>query len=74
MSDTTTPISLNSLAQMRQAGEKIAVLTCYDAAFAQLLERAGVDVLLVGDSLGMVLQGHATTLPVRMEDMLYHAA
>jgi len=57
---------------MHAAGDKIAALTCYDAAFATLLENAGVDMLLVGDSLGNVLQGHASTLPVTLEDMIYH--
>ena len=57
---------------LRAKGEKIAVLTCYDASFATLLEASGVDVLLVGDSLGMVLQGHASTLPVTLDDMIYH--
>jgi len=57
---------------MRSKGEKIAVLTCYDASFAALLEANGVDALLVGDSLGMVLQGHETTLPVTLDDMVYH--
>jgi 3-methyl-2-oxobutanoate hydroxymethyltransferase len=57
---------------MARAGERIAMLTCYAASFATLLERAGVDVLLVGDSLGMVVGGHASTLPVTLGDMLYH--
>lgn len=59
---------------MHSKGEKIAMLTCYDATFAQVLETAGVDVLLVGDSLGMVLQGHSSTLPVTLDDMAYHTA
>jgi 3-methyl-2-oxobutanoate hydroxymethyltransferase len=59
---------------MRDKDEKIAVLTCYDASFAVLLEAQGVDVLLVGDSLGMVLQGHETTLPVTLDEMVYHTA
>jgi 3-methyl-2-oxobutanoate hydroxymethyltransferase len=59
---------------MRGKSEKIAVLTCYDASFAALLEAQGIDVLLVGDSLGMVLQGHETTLPVSLDDMVYHTA
>jgi 3-methyl-2-oxobutanoate hydroxymethyltransferase len=59
---------------MRGKSEKIAVLTCYDASFAALLEAQGVDVLLVGDSLGMVLQGHETTLPVTLDEMVYHTA
>ncbi len=66
------PVTLVRLRDMHAAGEKIAMLTCYDAIFAQVLEAAGVDVLLVGDSLGMVLQGHATTLSVSMEAMVYH--
>lgn len=66
--------TLNTLHMMHAKGEKIAMLTCYDATFAQLLETAGVDVLLVGDSLGMVLQGHNSTLPVTLDDMAYHTA
>ena len=68
------PVNLHELARMHQAGEKIATLTGYDASFAALLDRSGVDIILVGDSLGNVLQGHATTLPVTMEQMLYHTA
>jgi 3-methyl-2-oxobutanoate hydroxymethyltransferase len=64
--------TLTRLQTMRSKGEKIAVLTCYDSTFAALLEAQGVDVLLVGDSLGMVLQGHETTLPVTLNDMVYH--
>lgn len=64
--------TLTALQAMRGKGEKIAVLTCYDASFAALLEAQGVDVLLVGDSLGMVLQGHESTLPVTQRDMIYH--
>ncbi|MFZ2854862.1 MAG: 3-methyl-2-oxobutanoate hydroxymethyltransferase [Rhodocyclaceae bacterium] len=60
------------LAKMHSAGEKIAVLTCYDASFAQLCDAAGVDALLIGDSLGMVLQGHDSTLPVTLADIAYH--
>jgi 3-methyl-2-oxobutanoate hydroxymethyltransferase len=67
----TTLINLHAL---REKGEKIAVLTCYDASFASLLEAQGVEVLLVGDSLGMVLQGHETTLPVTLDEMAYHTA
>jgi 3-methyl-2-oxobutanoate hydroxymethyltransferase len=66
--------TLTKLQTMRSNGEKIAVLTCYDASFATLLEAQGVDVLLVGDSLGMVLQGHETTLPVTLDEMVYHTA
>ncbi len=66
--------TLGKLQAMRQRGEKIAVLTCYDASFATLLESNGVDALLVGDSLGMVIQGRETTLPVTIEQMAYHTA
>lgn len=65
-------MNLVALQQMKQRGEKIAVLTCYDASFATLCENAGVEVLLVGDSLGMVLQGADSTLAVTLHDMLYH--
>jgi 3-methyl-2-oxobutanoate hydroxymethyltransferase len=58
--------------KLRESGEKIAMLTCYDASFAALCDQAGVDMLLVGDSLGMVVQGHDSTLPVTLEDMEYH--
>src|SRR5258706_13129292 len=59
---------------MKQAGERITMLTAYDASFARLLDQAQIDVLLVGDSLGMVVQGHDTTLPVTMDQMVYHCA
>lgn len=65
-------ITLTTLQKMRQDGDKIVVLTCYDASFAGLLETSGVEVLLVGDSLGNVLQGHESTLPVTLADMVYH--
>lgn len=64
--------SLTTLNKLRAQGEKLAMLTCYDATFATLLEAQGVDVLLVGDSLGMVLQGFDSTLPVSLDDMVYH--
>jgi 3-methyl-2-oxobutanoate hydroxymethyltransferase len=66
-------VTVRSLQAMKQAGEKIACLTAYDASFAHVLDSAGVDVVLVGDSLGMVVQGHETTLPVTVSDMLYHS-
>ena len=67
-------LSLLDLAKMRAVGDKIAMLTCYDASFAALCDAQGVDILLVGDSLGMVLQGHDSTLPVSVTDMAYHTA
>ena len=66
--------TLTKLNAMHGNGEKIAMLTCYDASFAALLEESGVDVLLVGDSLGMVVQGFDSTLPVSLADMVYHTA
>lgn len=65
-------MNLLALQQMKARGEKIAVLTSYDASFAALSDKAGVEVLLVGDSLGMTMQGHASTLPVSLRDMEYH--
>jgi len=67
-------ITIASLKNMKLTGEKIACLTAYDASFAALLEDAGVEVLLVGDSLGMVIQGQLTTLPVTMDAMVYHTS
>jgi 3-methyl-2-oxobutanoate hydroxymethyltransferase len=68
------PVTLHHLREMHALGEKIAMLTCYDASFARVLDGAGVDALLVGDSLGNVIQGHPTTLPVSIEEMAYHTA
>lgn len=68
------PVTLATLARMKTDGEKIASLTCYDASFAVLLDSADVDVVLVGDSLGMVIQGHDTTVPVTMDQMAYHTS
>lgn len=65
-------VTLPKLADYKRDGKKFAVLTAYDASFAALVEQAGVDVVLVGDSLGMVVQGHETTLPVTMDHMIYH--
>jgi 3-methyl-2-oxobutanoate hydroxymethyltransferase len=70
----TTPrrVTIHSLRQMKEKGERIAMLTAYDATFARLLDEAGADVLLVGDSMGMVIQGHDTTLPVTLDEIAYH--
>jgi len=67
-------ITLSTLQKMKQDGDMITMLTCYDASFAALLETAGVETLLIGDSLGNVLQGHETTLPVTLRDITYHTA
>ena len=68
------PVTLHRLREMRAAGEKIAMLTCYDATFARVLNDAGVDSLLVGDSLGNVIQGRPSTLAVSIEEMAYHTS
>ncbi|CAM5798378.1 3-methyl-2-oxobutanoate hydroxymethyltransferase [Rhizobacter fulvus] len=72
MSETRKSVTLHRLRAMHAGGEKIAMLTCYDASFARLLDAVGVDVLLIGDSLGMVLQGHASTVPASLDEMAYH--
>ncbi len=76
MADTPAPdrkpVTLFRLREMLARGEKIAMLTAYDASFARLIDECGADCLLVGDSLGMVVQGHASTVPVTLEAMVYH--
>jgi len=67
------PVTLSTLAKLKAAGEKIACLTAYDASFAALIDRSGTEVVLVGDSLGMVIQGHDSTVPVMMDDVVYHS-
>ncbi len=67
-------ITISVLNRMKADGEKIAMITSYDASFTQQVEKAGVDAILVGDSLGMVIQGHESTLPVTVEEMVYHTA
>ncbi|MGE4405696.1 3-methyl-2-oxobutanoate hydroxymethyltransferase [Pseudomonas sp.] len=67
-------VTLTTLQGLKQKGEKIVMLTCYDATFAKTACDAGVEMLLIGDSLGMVLQGHDSTLPVTIADMVYHTA
>lgn len=69
----TDKVTIHTLRQKKTAGEKITMLTCYDATFARLLDEAGTDILLVGDSLGMVIQGQSTTLPVTLDEVIYHA-
>ncbi|MGH8444527.1 MAG: 3-methyl-2-oxobutanoate hydroxymethyltransferase [Solimonas sp.] len=71
--ETVKPVNVAELRRMRAAGEKIASLTCYDASFALVEDRAGVDVILVGDSLGMVMQGGNTTTPVTVDNIVYHS-
>jgi 3-methyl-2-oxobutanoate hydroxymethyltransferase len=70
----TRPLTVLDLPALKAAGRRVVVLTCYDAAFARLLEDAGVDVLLVGDSVNQVLAGHDTTLSATLDQMIYHAA
>jgi 3-methyl-2-oxobutanoate hydroxymethyltransferase len=66
------PVTVATLRDMKRAGEKIACLTAYDYSFASLLDNAGVDIVMVGDSLGMVMQGHESTLPVSLAHVVYH--
>jgi len=69
---TRKPVTLHRLREMHAQGEKIAMLTAYDATFARLVDDAGVDCILVGDSLGMLVQGHGSTVPVSIDEMVYH--
>ena len=66
------PVTLTTLSELKARKQKFASLTAYDALFAELISSSGIEVLLVGDSLGMVLQGHDNTLPVTVDDMVYH--
>jgi len=67
-------LTIDHLLAMKRDGEKIAMLTCYDATFAAAIDRAGVDIILVGDSLGMVVQGRGSTVGVSVDDVAYHTA
>lgn len=67
-------VTIHTLKRLKQSGQKICMVTAYDATFARILDDAGADVMLVGDSLGMVVQGHDSTLPVTMDQMVYHCA
>jgi 3-methyl-2-oxobutanoate hydroxymethyltransferase len=71
---TSAPLSVPALRKLKSEGRRIVCLTAYDASFAAAMDAAGIDVVLVGDSLGMVVQGHASTLPVTVEHMVYHTA
>ncbi|HQT03254.1 MAG TPA: 3-methyl-2-oxobutanoate hydroxymethyltransferase, partial [Thiotrichales bacterium] len=73
MNDSVKPVTLSKLLKAKVKSEKLALLTAYDASFARLLHQCGVDALLVGDSLGMVMQGHDSTIPVTLDDVIYHA-
>ncbi|HET8818456.1 MAG TPA: 3-methyl-2-oxobutanoate hydroxymethyltransferase [Xanthomonadaceae bacterium] len=72
--DATRRWTVPMLAEAKRDGRRLAMLTCYDAGFARTLDAAGVDLVLVGDSLGMVVQGHGSTLPVTVDDIAYHTA
>lgn len=74
MNQPVKPVRAPDLVEMKSRGERIAMLTAYDATMARLLDRAGVDAILVGDSLGMVVMGHPTTIPVTMDAMVHHTA
>ncbi|MDH3417781.1 MAG: 3-methyl-2-oxobutanoate hydroxymethyltransferase, partial [Gammaproteobacteria bacterium] len=66
------PVNVGTLSKMKQDGKPIACLTAYDASYAALVDAAGTDLVLVGDSLGMVIQGHDTTVPVTVDNIVYH--
>ncbi|MET0229396.1 MAG: 3-methyl-2-oxobutanoate hydroxymethyltransferase [Rhodanobacteraceae bacterium] len=68
------PISVPALREHKRRGEKLVMVTAYDASFAAASDAAGIDIVLVGDSLGMVVQGHASTLPVTVDQIVYHSA
>ncbi len=72
MTEQVDGLTVRDLQAMKQAGEKIACLTAYDASFSALIDAVGIDVILVGDTLGMVMQGQVSTLPVTLDDMVYH--
>lgn len=72
MSPGKDAITASMIMAMKRRGEKIVALTAYDATFARLEDEAGIDIILVGDSLGMVIQGHADTIPVTIDDVIYH--
>lgn len=74
MNNERPAVTIERLRRMKAAGERIACLTGYDASFGRLLDEAGVDLILVGDSLGMLVGGHETTVPVTMDEMVYHTA
>lgn len=73
MTTTAKKVNVTTLRQMKADAERITMVTCYDATFARLCDRGGADVLLVGDSLGMVIQGETTTIPVTLDDIIYHS-
>ena len=73
MTNQQRPVTVTTLATMKARGERITCLTAYDASLARVMTEAGVDMILVGDSLGMVVQGHDTTLPVTLDEMIYHS-
>lgn len=72
MNQQVKPLTINDLSAMKQHAEKISCLTAYDASFSAVIDKAGIDLILVGDSLGMVIQGHKSTLNVTLRDMVYH--
>jgi len=69
----TSRVTVKTIREMKQQGEKIVALTAYDASFGRVIDEQGVDVILVGDSLGMVMQGHNSTVPVSVDDIIYHS-
>ncbi|MGZ8096321.1 MAG: 3-methyl-2-oxobutanoate hydroxymethyltransferase, partial [Methylosarcina sp.] len=72
MNQTVKALTIRDLSAMKRKGEKISCLTAYDASFSAVIDKVGIDLMLVGDSLGMVIRGNASTLKVSMRDMVYH--
>src|SRR5213083_2198437 len=72
--DIVKKVTVPDVVAMKRDGKRITMMTAYDAAFARLVEHAGIDIILVGDSLGMVVLGYPTTVPVTMDDMIRHAS
>ena len=66
-------VTVKTIRDMKEQGEKIVALTAYDSSFGRIVDEQGVDVILVGDSLGMVIQGHNSTVPVSVDDIIYHS-
>lgn len=74
ISETAKRITTHTLLEMKQAGEPISMLTAYDFSMAKIIDAAGIDIILVGDSASNVMAGHETTLPITLDQMIYHAS
>ena len=74
INSNTSRVTIKVLEQMKSEGEKISMLTAYDYTFAKIIDEAGIDIILVGDSASNVMAGHETTLPITLDQMIYHAS